>query len=203
MNTNNITISKIYLASKSPRRKELLTQIGINFEVLAIDIPEEVHQNENYLDYSTRICQEKSLAAWQYVKDNNLDTHPILTADTEVVINHEILGKPNNYEDAFRMWKKLAGNKHLVITTITLRYHDFSYTTSAESIVYFDELSDDEIHRYLATGDYKDKSGSYGIQSYAGQFIQKIDGCFYAIMGLPLNKVRLAMQKLEHYLANR
>lgn len=202
MQTNNKITSKIYLASKSPRRKELLTQIGINFEILAIDIPEEVHANEDYQSYSTRICNEKSLAAWNYIVEHNLEPHPVLTADTEVVLGNEVLGKPINYNDAFKMWKKLAGNKHLVITTITLRYQNFTYTSSAESWVYFDELSDDEIHNYLATGDYKDKSGSYGIQSYAGQFIQKIEGCFYAIMGLPLNQVRKAMQELERHFAN-
>ncbi len=202
MQTNNKITSKIYLASKSPRRKELLTQIGINFEVLAIDIPEEVHENEDYKSYSTRICNEKSLAAWNYIVEHNLAKHPVLTADTEVVLGNEVLGKPANYDDAFKMWKKLAGNKHLVITTITLRYQDFTYTSSAESWVHFDELSDNEIHNYLATGDYKDKSGSYGIQSYAGQFIQKIEGCFYAIMGLPLNQVRKALQELERHFAN-
>jgi septum formation protein len=203
MNTNNKTISKLYLASKSPRRSELLKQIGIDFEIIAIDIPEEVQANENYRNYSKRICEEKSTAASTYIKAHNLVELPVLTADTEVIIHDEILGKAANYNEAFKMWKKLINNKHLVITTITLSYQDFIYTASSESLVYFDEVSDKEIHNYLATGDYKDKSGSYGIQSYAGQFIQRIDGCFYSIMGLPLNKLRLAIQKLELYLANR
>ena len=203
MNTNNKTISKLYLEKKSPRRSELLKQIGIDFEIIAIDIPEEVQANENYRNYSKRICEEKSTAASTYIKAHNLVELPVLTADTEVIIHDEILGKAANYNEAFKMWKKLINNKHLVITTITLSYQDFIYTASSESLVYFDEVSDKEIHNYLATGDYKDKSGSYGIQSYAGQFIQRIDGCFYSIMGLPLNKLRLAIQKLELYLANR
>lgn len=191
-------LNKIYLASKSPRRRELLTQIGMDFEILAIDIVEEPQDNENYLDYSRRICQEKSQAAWQYILDNKLPLYPVLTADTEVVINDEILGKPIDYNDAFKIWRKLSGNQHIVITTITLKYQDFEETLSSESKVYFDNLSNEEIHNYLATGDYKDKSGAYGIQSYAGQFIKKIDGDFYAIMGLPLNLVKNLYKKLKH-----
>lgn len=198
---NNKIISKIYLASKSPRRRELLDMININFEILSIDIPEFVKENENYLTYSHRICEEKALAATQYMLENNLPEYPILTADTEVVINNEVLGKPETYDDAFKMWQKMRGRSHLVITTITLKYQKFMQTISTESKVYFDDVSNEEIHTYLATGNHQDKSGSYGIQSYAGQFIKKIDGCFYSIMGLPLNTVRNLMKNLEQHLA--
>lgn len=201
VNKNKANISKIYLASKSPRRRELLAQMGVEFEVLAIDIPEEVAPDENYFSYSQRICQEKAIAAWTHLQQNSLSIHPVLTADTEVVFNDEVLGKPADYDAAFAMWRKLAGNRHLVITTTTLKYFDFAKTVTSESWVYFDELTDAEIHTYLKTGDYRDKSGSYGIQSYAGQFIKKIDGCFYSIMGLPLNTVRHLLQELEQYLA--
>jgi septum formation protein len=90
-----------------------------------------------------------------------------------------------------------AGDCNLVITSVTLKYHDFEKTVTSQSWVHFDQLSDEEIHTYLATGDYKDKSGAYGIQSLAGQYIQKIDGCFYAIMGLPLNTVRNLLHELN------
>lgn len=200
-NKNNGNISKIYLASKSPRRRELLAQMGVEFEILVIDIPEEVAPNENYFSYSQRICKEKASAAWTYLHENSLPCYPVLTADTEVVINEEILGKPSDYAAAFAMWKKLSGNKHLVITTTTLKYFDFEETVTSQSLVYFDDLMDAEIHAYLKTGDYRDKSGSYGIQSYAGQFIKKIDGCFYSIMGLPLNAVRHLLMDLENHLA--
>jgi septum formation protein len=197
----NKNISKLYLASKSPRRKELLAQIGVDFTILAIDIPEEVASGEDYLSYSRRICREKAIAATEYINEENLPVLPVLSADTEVIINNEVLGKAANYDEAFLMWKKLVDNKHLVITTVTLKYADFEETVSIESIVYFDEVSDDEIHQYLATADYVGKSGSYGIQSFAGQFIKKIDGCFYSIMGLPLNTVRNLCKKLEQHLA--
>lgn len=189
-------INKIYLASKSPRRKELLQQAGFEFEVLSIDIPEEVKHGEGFRNYSVRICNEKADFAWNYVIDHKLPLYPILTADTEVVFENKVLGKPADYNDAFRMWKMYSGSSNLVITTITLRYKSFSQTKTCESLVYFDNVSDADIHAYLATGDYKDKSGGYGIQSYAGQFIKKIDGCFYSIMGLPLNAVRELLQGL-------
>jgi septum formation protein len=192
-------ISKIYLASKSPRRRELLRQIGIDYELLPIDIIEEVQDNENYLTYSQRICQEKSQAAWQYLQEHELAYYPVLTADTEVIFNNQVLGKPLDYADAFRIWRLLSGQQHLVITSITMKYFTYEKTLSKTSSVYFDELSDEEIHTYLATGDYKDKSGAYGIQSYAGQFIRKIDGCFYSIMGLPLNLVRQLLSEVKHY----
>ncbi len=196
---NSGSISKIYLASKSPRRRELLTQIGVDFEILNIDTPEEVKSGEGYLDYSLRVSQEKAKAGWNYMLTQNLPAHPILTADTEVIHNDEVLGKPEDYNAAFAMWRKLAGQKHLVITTITLKYFEFEKSLTSQSWVYFDDLSDDEIHAYLQTGDYKDKSGSYGIQSFAGQYIQKIDGCFYSVMGLPLNAVRNLRKELAAY----
>lgn len=193
----NKSISKIYLASKSPRRAELLTQMGVNFEILSFDIPEIVAEGETSFDYSQRICREKAEAGWQYMAEHKLPTLPILTADTEVIYQEQVLGKPIDYDDAFRMWRMFAGDRNLVITSVTLKYHDFEKTVTSQSWVHFDQLSDAEIHAYLATGDYKDKSGAYGIQSLAGQYIQKIDGCFYAIMGLPLNVVRNLLQELD------
>lgn len=193
----NKSISKIYLASKSPRRAELLTQMGINFEILSFDIPEIVADGESPFDYSQRICREKAEAGWQFMLDRELPILPILTADTEVIYQGQVLGKPVDYDDAFRMWRMFAGDCNLVITSVTLKYDDFEKTVTSQSWVHFDQLSDEEIHSYLATGDYKDKSGAYGIQSLAGQYIQKIDGCFYAIMGLPLNTVRNLLHELN------
>jgi septum formation protein len=193
----NKSISKIYLASKSPRRAELLTQMGVDFAILSFDIPEIVAEGETPFDYSQRICREKAEAGWQYMLDRELPVLPILTADTEVIYQGQVLGKPVDYDDAFRMWRMFAGDRNLVITSVTLKYHDFERTVTSQSWVHFDQLSDDEIHAYLATGDYKDKSGAYGIQSLAAQYIQKIDGCFYAVMGLPLNVVRNLLQELD------
>ncbi|MFN8769638.1 MAG: Maf family protein [Neisseriaceae bacterium] len=186
----------MYLASKSPRRKELLQLMGLEFEILYIDIPEEIKQNESFREYSVRICNEKANFAWNYLVNNKLPLYPVLTADTEVIFEDTVLGKPLDYDDAFRMWKMYSGKSNLVITSISLKYEDFQKTLINESMVYFDEVSDRDIHKYLKMGDYKDKSGGYGIQSYAGQFIKRIEGCFFSVMGMPLNGVKQLLQEL-------
>lgn len=189
--------TKIYLASKSPRRKELLAQMGVQFEVLLLDTPEKILPNEMPEEYSKRVTQEKMLAAWDKVITDKLTILPVLSADTEVVIDQQILGKPRDYQDAFTMLKSYSGRSHKVITSVGLKYRDFDRVITNTTIVNFANIPDAEIHKYLATDDYKDKSGSYGIQSYIGQFISGINGCFYSVMGLPLNSVREILADLQ------
>lgn len=188
---------KIYLASKSPRRKELLEQMEVPFEVLSLDIPEIPQPNETPEAYSLRIIQEKLLAGWQEVVDKALPLMPVLCADTEVVLNNTILGKPHNEDDAFKMLKQYANQTHQVITSVGLIYNDYQSTRMETTQVTFANMTDAEIRHYLSCGNYKDKSGSYGIQSYIGQFISRIDGCFYSVMGLPLNTVREMLNEFK------
>lgn len=187
---------KIYLASKSPRRKELLKQMEIPFEVLSIDTPEIVQPHETPEAYSRRITQEKLLAAWQEIINNALPRLPVLCADTEVILNDTILGKPQNEEDAFNMLKQYVNQTHRVITSVGLIYNDYQSIRMDTTWVTFANITDTEIRHYLSSGNYKDKSGSYGIQSYIGQFISRINGCFYSVMGLPLNTVREMLNEL-------
>lgn len=187
---------KIYLASKSPRRKELLTQMGVEFEVLPLDIPEETIAGESPEDYSKRITQEKLAAAWDKVIADKLPPLPVLCADTEVVVDERILGKPLDDEDAFNMLKSYSGHSHLVITSVGVKYFAHEKVTSNFTTVHFAEIPDSEIRKYLTTGNHRDKSGSYGIQSYIGQYIKGIEGCFYSVMGLPLNSVRELLLKI-------
>ncbi|WP_165481139.1 Maf family protein [Legionella impletisoli] len=187
---------KIYLASKSPRRRELLKQMGVEFEVLSIDTPEVVLPNEPPKHYSMRITNEKLSAAWDKMVTDNLPPMPILCADTEVVCDGVILGKPRNYEDAFSMLKHYSGRSHEVMTSVGIKYFEHQELEINITTVYFARMSDAEIHRYLALEDYKDKAGAYGIQSYIGQFIYRIDGCFYSVMGLPLYLVRELLSRL-------
>lgn len=187
----------IYLASKSPRRKELLQQMKVPFELLTVDTPEIVRPNELPDDYSKRVTTEKCFAAWQKVINDSLPEHPILCADTEVVLGDEILGKPEGKEDAFYMLKRYSGTTHRVITSVGLIYQDNCSVRTNETFVTFAKMNDEDIRRYLDTGDYKGKSGSYGIQSYIGQFISGIQGCFYSVMGLPLNTVREMLVELK------
>lgn len=187
---------KIYLASKSPRRKELLDLMEVSFEVLPLDTAEIVKPNESPEAYSKRITQEKLTAAWKKVIDENLPLLPILCADTEVVFNNKILGKPQNEEEAFTMLKQYSGKTHQVITSVGLIYEQYEDIRIHRTAVSFAEMSDKAIHHYLLSGNYKDKSGSYGIQSYIGQYISRIEGCFYSVMGLPLNTVREMLNQL-------
>ncbi len=190
---------KIYLASKSPRRRELLQQMGVDFEYLFTNIDEEIAPDETPEAYSKRITEEKSNAAWNKIVQENLPKMPVLCADTEVVLNKRILGKPHDYDDAFAMLSAYSDSQHQVITSIGLTYLNFQKIVSNTTTVHFSTLSDKAIHHYLSTGDYLDKAGAYGIQSYIGQFISKIDGCFYSVMGLPLNAVRELLDEVKDH----
>ncbi len=191
---------KIYLASKSPRRRELLTQMGISFELLLTDTPEILVPGESPAEYSIRVTTEKLEAAWQKLNKEKLVIRPILCADTEVILDEQILGKPLSFEEAFNMIKSYSGRSHEVLTTVAIKYLDYQKVKMQTTIVSFSPISDEEIHHYLKTCEYKDKAGGYGIQSYIGQFISDIQGCFFSVMGLPLNKVReLLVDLRKHY----
>ena len=193
----------IYLASKSPRRKELLEQMEIPFELLLVDTPEIVKPNEAPEDYSKRIVQEKMHAAWHIIENEQLTPRPTLCADTEVVLNGVILGKPRDEEDAFNMISQYSGQTHQVLTSVGVIYDDFEQIHINTTRVTFAKMNEQDIRYYLASGNYKDKSGAYDIQSYIGQFISHINGCFYSVMGLPLNTVREILNDLNTHQLKR
>lgn len=180
----------IYLASKSPRRQELLRQMDVAFELLLVDTPEIVEPGELPEEYSKRVTQEKMSASWNKVIQNKLPLMPVLCADTEVILDGKIMGKPQDEHDAYQMLKSYANRSHQVITSVGLIYNDYQKIILNTTEVTFSSMTDEEIQHYLASGNYKDKAGSYGIQSYIGQFISRIEGCFDSVMGLPLNTVR-------------
>lgn len=186
----------IYLASKSPRRRELLQQMEVSFEVLAVDTPEIVAPDETPEVYSRRVVQEKLDAAWDTIIKENLATLPILSADTEVILDGVILGKPRDELDAFQMIKAYADRTHEVLTSVGLLFHDYQKIELSKTLVTFAPMTDREIKHYLNSSNYQDKSGGYGIQSYIGQFISRIEGCFYSVMGLPLSQVRMMLNEL-------
>lgn len=188
----------IYLASKSPRRRELLQQMEVPFEVLGVDTPEIVLPNEMPDVYSQRIVHEKLQAAWDRILTDNLQPRPVLCADTEVILDGRILGKPQDEADALQMIQSYRGKTHEVLTSVGLRFGDYQRVTLNKTLVTFGHISDAEILHYLKSGNYKDKSGGYGIQSYIGQFISHIEGCFYSVMGLPLHQVRILLNEFIH-----
>jgi septum formation protein len=185
---------KIYLASKSPRRRELLRQIGIDFELLLLrsdgprgaDVTEEVLPGEAPLDYVARVAREKAAFAHGLVLQRHLKQRAVLSADTTVTIDGDILGKPANANEAIAMLQQLSGRTHQVLTSIAVCHGDFAGHITQVSDVRFGVLSPAAIAAYCATQEPYDKAGGYGIQGPAAQFIEHIAGSHSGIMGLPL-----------------
>jgi septum formation protein len=188
---------KIYLASKSPRRRELLRQIGVEFELLLLrdhptrgpDVDEVVQPGEIAQEYVARVTLEKVNAAWQAMQARRLPYRPVLAADTTVVIGDKILGKPADPTEAAAMLRSLSGQTHQVLTSVALRHDDEVWQKTQRSDVTFTTLSDDAIQAYCATPEPYDKAGGYGIQGKAAIFISHIAGSHSGIMGLPLCEV--------------
>jgi septum formation protein len=195
------TKTMIYLASQSPRRKELLTQIGVQFETLNVAIDESANQNETARNYVERMAQEKAYAgeAALLALSKSLGSNIILAADTSVILNHEILGKPSNDEHAMRMLKSLSGTTHQVITSVCARTINDSKVATSVTQVTFGEISDKKIAQYIASGEGTDKAGSYAIQGNAARFIESIQGSYSGVVGLPLYETA---QLLEGCLGN-
>lgn len=184
----------IYLASRSPRRRELLRQIGMTFELIPLregpgrsaDVDETPHQGESADDYVLRVARDKARAAARIIAARRIVARPVLAADTTVVCDNEILGKPANADDAARMLGRLAGRAHRVLTAVAVAAEDRLETRVSESCVWFRVLDMAEIRRYVATGEPYDKAGAYAVQGQAAAFISRIDGSYSGIMGLPL-----------------
>ena len=176
------TTPKVYLASASPRRRELLAQLGIAFERLVADIDETPLADEAPGDYVERLARAKAQAALGRAQA----PWPVLGADTIVVADGQLLGKPRDIEDARRMLRMLSGRTHQVLTGIALVADDYCRTRVVTTDVSFKSLSEAEIEAYWQTGEPADKAGSYGIQGIGGKFVSRIEGSYFAVVGLPL-----------------
>lgn len=190
---------KIILASGSPRRQQLLTLAGIPHEVIVTDADETI---SGAPDYQVReLALRKSNAAIPLIPPEIKDPI-IIAADTLVYINGEVLGKPQNPEDAFQMLKKLQGNPHKVYTGVALMRPKKSESPPISFVdhttVYFRPLSDDEIHAYIATGEPFDKAGAYGVQERGAVLVDRVEGDFYTVVGLPIAKVCTALATLGY-----
>ena len=177
---------RIYLASRSPRRAELLQQIGIEFEVLPSDIDESVVEGELPADYVVRLAREKAAACLRALRDNNAEMLPVLAADTTVSIDGLILGKPENDEEARAMLQRMSGQSHEVHTGIAVATAYGMETALSTTHVQMALLSESDIAAYVASGEPRDKAGAYGIQGLAGAFIRHIEGSYSGVMGLPI-----------------
>lgn len=182
----------IILASQSPRRKALLNNLGLIFQSVPSDIDEVIYLHETPIESSSRIALEKARAvAKQGYKGL------IIAADTIVVLNGSILGKPADVSDAIKMLNLLSGCKHQVMTSVCVldtNYDDYEVQTEITE-VYFKDLTPDEIEYYVATGEPMDKAGAYAIQGRASLFVNRIEGCYFNVVGLPLQRLYLMLEK--------
>lgn len=184
----------IYLASKSPRRRELLRQLAIPFEELHLreapgrtrDIVEEANDGEPAAHYVERIARTKASVAWQRMRQRALVPYPVLGADTEVVLDGVLFGKPRDIAHAAEMLARLSGRDHEVMTGVALKRDDDVAFAMSVSRVTFRHLTQREVEHYAASGEALDKAGGYAIQGRAGAFVARLDGSYSGVMGLPL-----------------
>ncbi len=216
-NPQHVQAKIIYLASKSPRRRELLKQIGVHYELLMmretphtgqspsredgrtlaadLDVDESPRDGEMPRLYVERIVRLKTDTALRIMRSRKLSPRPILTADTTVAIGDDILGKPIDAADAIRMLKRLSGHTHQVLTGVAVNALGETEFALSTSFVTFAAISDADIKRYVETGEPMDKAGAYGIQGHAAKFISKISGSYTGVMGLPLFETAELLRK--------
>ncbi|WES90523.1 Maf family protein [Dickeya fangzhongdai] len=186
----------LYLASASPRRRELLTLLDLSFDILKIDVAEQRQPDETPEQYVSRLACDKAAAG---VATAPVDL-PVLGADTIVVLNGQVLEKPRDEDDAARILRALSGQRHQVMTALALADRRESMSARVVTEVQFRTLSDDEITQYIASGEPMDKAGAYGIQGKGGCFVKSIFGSYHAVVGLPLVET---LELFTHFSARR
>lgn len=197
---------RIYLCSQSPRRRELLKQIGINFHMLLLrcdprrgmDVDEAPLDNEAAETYVRRICLEKARSGSESLRLRSLPPFPVLAADTTVALDGKIFGKPDNAEQAADMLRQLSGREHQVLSAVAVALGNRTEMALSVSTVRFVKLSEDRIQRYLLTGEFTDKAGAYGIQGQAGAFVEYLAGSYSGVMGLPLAETVELLQRFDY-----
>ena len=195
----------IYLASRSPRRRELLSQIGVRYHLLLFrarpdappDVDETLHPGEAPDAYVERVARAKAEAGWKLLRLRNLPLAPVLAADTTVALDGTIFAKPIDRKQAADMLAALAGQRHEVLTAVALKRDEDLYSALSRSEVQFKKLSAEEIAQYVATGEGDDKAGAYAIQGRAARFIVELHGSYSGVMGLPLYETGQLLEKLR------
>ena len=185
----------IYLASQSPRRQELLTQLGVQFDVVDVSVFEQRQNLESPLDYVSRVAREKAGLGLLQLQGNSRAI--VLGADTDVVLHDMVFGKPDTDEQAIQMLKQLSGTTHEVITAVWLVSAEREAHHVVASKVRFATLSHQDILNYVATGESFGKAGAYAIQGKAAAFIESIEGSYSGIMGLPLYETFQLLQEFH------
>ncbi len=184
------------MASQSPRRVTILKQMHIDCLVVPADINEQVYANESPTDYVLRLAEQKALATLKNLQGKHADL-PILAADTTVALSMQIFGKPESNADALNILKKLSGSTHQVHTAVALAFNGKIECALNTTQVTMMPLTDAMIRQYIATGEPKDKAGSYAIQGLAGNWITRIEGSYTGVMGLPVHETALLLEKFK------
>jgi len=189
---------KIILASQSPRRKWLLEQIGLDFEIITSNFDENIEGKK----FSRKLIESLAYQKAKDVSERTENEALIIAADTVVILGSNILGKPKDEADAKNMLKQLSNRVHKVITAVAIidKYEEKTLINSTISKVKFKKLTEREIEDYIKTGEPMDKAGSYGIQAYGSLFVEKVDGCYNNIVGLPLNLLGEMLKSFGVYL---
>ncbi|NOH80935.1 septum formation inhibitor Maf [Vibrio sp. RE86] len=180
----------LILASGSPRRKELLSQLGYTFNVVKTDVEECRQVDEGALDYVSRLSKDKAMAAVVQAPES-----VVIGSDTIVVCDEQVLEKPDDLAHAKQMLLMLSNRKHQVMTAVTVATNEIQETVVVSTDVWFKTLSEQEIERYWQTGEPCDKAGSYGIQGVGGRFVTRIEGSYHAVVGLPLFETDQLLRK--------
>lgn len=195
----------VYLASRSPRRRELLSQIGVRFHLLLFRSrpgePAEVDENplegEAPDAYVVRLARAKAEAGWRRMLQRNLPPGPVLAADTTVAVDGQIYGKPASREEAAAMLRAFSGRSHEVLTAVALKYHDWLESVLSRSEVRFKAMSEEEVAQYVASGECDDKAGAYAIQGRAARYVAELRGSYSGVMGLPLFETGQLLDRLQ------
>jgi septum formation protein len=195
----------IYLASRSPRRRELLSQIGVRYHLLLFrsrpesppDVDETMLPSEQPDSYVERVARAKAQAGWRLLRLRNLPLAPVLAADTTVAVDNLILGKPADRKQAAEMLSALSGRRHEVLTAVALMRDERVDSLISRSEVQFKQLGAEEIAQYVATGECDDKAGAYAIQGRAARFVIELRGSYSGVMGLPLYETSQLLEKLR------
>lgn len=183
----------IVLASSSPRRRELLQQVGLDFEVKSFEINESPHLHEAPADYVVRLAIEKAQAAIEQLPENTV----VIAADTTVTIDGQILGKPVSQADAFAMWQRLSGRNHYVMTGVAVACNERMLHRRVTTEVHFSHLSRTDMQQYWATQEPLGKAGGYAIQGRGAAFIPKINGSYSNVVGLPLFETLDLLEEIQ------
>ncbi len=187
----------IYLASASPRRQELLRQLGLDFEAIASNLEEVPQPGERPQDYVARVARDKARYVARQLREQGEALHPVLGADTEVVLGGEVLGKPRDRTHGMEMLRKLSGCTHEVLSGVCVVHDDREYAALNRSRVTFRPLTEAEIAVYWDTGEPADKAGAYAIQGRAAAFIERLEGSYSGVMGLPLYELAGILREIR------